>query len=180
MLATELSTGRTLAMRRYAALVVDYVVILAYMGTLRLVLFVAPQIRTWFNRPSTAHIAAFFLLTVPVSAYFVLLEASPSRATFGKRLTHIRVESFDGGTLTPGHSIVRTVVKFIPWELSHAAIWRIRFGVDHSTAVWLLVAAWGFVVATLVCVSLDRHQRAIHDFMAGSVVVITPLRDRTH
>jgi len=158
--------------RRIVAYALDYILIFCYLCLLGVLAFLVPAVRAWFRAPKTAHLAAFVLLTIPVSGYFILSEASSAGATFGKRFMGILVRGGDGQRLGMARSVLRTCVKFIPWELSHAALWRIQFRVDHPTAIALLVATWTLVIANIVSVALDRRRRTIYDFAARSKVVL--------
>jgi len=39
----------------------------------------------------------------------------------------LRVIRTDGARLSKTRALSRTVLKFIPWELTHTLIWQIRF-----------------------------------------------------
>ncbi len=126
---------------------------------------------------SSAHASAFLLLTVSICAYFFLCEGSRPGATLGKRLLHIRVVNLSREPLGFRRSFIRTLLKFTPWELSHAALWRIRFGVPlvaGSASFWLLAAGWGLVLLYGLTLIFDRRHRALYDLIAGSEIVETP------
>jgi uncharacterized RDD family membrane protein YckC len=169
------SQGTATVLSRLAAFGFDYVLIVLYLGVLRVAVWVDPEIKLWFSGISTAHLSSFLVLTLPVSVYFLVSESSVAEATLGKRLMHIRVESLDGHRLTFSASIVRTTVKFIPWELSHAAIWRMRFAAGDSAQVHvataLMTAGWLFVLVNIICVVADKRRRTLYDFAAQSLVV---------
>jgi uncharacterized RDD family membrane protein YckC len=176
-LETERAVIRTpvaSVLKRAAAFALDYVVVFAYLVLLRLLAFLLPGIRRSFDNPSTAHAAAFLVLTLPVAAYFAISEASTAKAMLGKRLMRIQVENYGGARLSLAAATLRTAVQFAPWELSHAAIWRIRFGEAftlHSPAGIFQAAAWGLVLASAISIAIDQRRRAIYDFAAHSVVV---------
>jgi len=161
--------------RRIAAFMCDYLFILLYLGLLMLAQSVFPAIRGWFLDASIAHPASFLLVTLPVAAYFAVSEASAAKATFGKRIMHIQVVSNNGERLTAGASVIRAVVKFIPWELGHCAVWRFRFASgdpgQYRNAKLFLAFVWILLAAYLISMALDKRRRTPYDFAAGSWVV---------
>lgn len=170
--------------RRLLAFGVDYLMIAAYLLILLGVSLavLASRVRNvylamWSNAWS-AEVAGSILLTAPVVLYFALLESSPGGATLGKRVLHVRVVNVDGTQLNLGRSLLRSAVKFLPWELAHFTIWHYIYGgVGHSsppawtavtlTVVYLLVAAF------LVTLFVGRRHRTIYDRIAGSRVELT-------
>jgi uncharacterized RDD family membrane protein YckC len=159
--------------RRLVAAFIDCCIILAYALSLALPAFLFPQIKGWLSRPATAHVTGFLLMTLPATAYLVIAEASSSGATLGKRLMGIRVISTAGGRLSIFQSMLRSSVRFIPWELAHSALWRVRFGASsfpHSIPFWLIVATYTLVLANCASQLFDHRHRAIYDFIAGSQV----------
>lgn len=165
-------------LRRLWAFACDYMLIVLYLGALGAAAFALSQISQWFSQASTAHMASFLLVTLPIGAYFAFCEASASGATVGKRLMRIQVRRFDGSRLALSASLLRTAIKFTPWELSHTAIWRYRFASTVQTQDWvatsLLTTAWLLIVLNLGCVAADKRRRTLYDFVAGSIVVRKP------
>lgn len=150
--------------------------ILVYLGLLALAAIIAPQITHWIHSLVDARFASFLLVTVPVSLYFVLSEASGAQATFGKRWLGIHVQSWSGRRLSLGASLIRTALKFTPWEFGHASTWRfifaggdtvqVRIGIIYSTI------AWSLLVFYLICLVVDKRHRAPYDFVARSVCLL--------
>lgn len=99
-------------------------------------------------------------------------EASRSGATWGKRRLHIRVQDTRDERVELPRSLLRSALKFAPWELSHAAIWHLRFaGPDPSVLstvvlVALLLLAGGY----LLSIRVDAQNRALYDRVAGTRV----------
>lgn len=111
------------ALRRIAAYLIDYGVILVWLALLFLVavsgLFVIDTPDVWTSsRRWISQGQAFLLLTLPVLLYFILFEAFGRKATLGKRMMGLQVI----GSLR--QIILRNVIKFLPWELAHMAIWH--------------------------------------------------------
>ena len=167
--------------RRIAAWMLDYLVIAAYLVVLTAVSLgvlatpAGPALNAALTRPFTAELVGFLALTTPVVLYFALLEASTWQATLGKRALGIVVAGPAGGRLTMGRALLREAVRFLPWELSHAIIWRLALSPARSsfpawaglgfTLVYLLVFAY------LVTLFFGSQHRTLYDRLAGSWVL---------
>ena len=174
-------TGAMRTRARLLAFGVDYFVIAAYLVillALSLVVLASPfrdaYLSVWSNAES-AEIAGFMLLTMPVVLYFAVMESSATGATLGKRLFHLRLVTLDGSRLSFGRGLLRSAVKFLPWELAHFTIWHLVYGSSgHAgppawTAV-TLTAVYVLAAAFLVTLFVGREHRTIYDRIAGSRV----------
>lgn len=78
-----------------------------------------------------------------------------------------------GQRLHFARALVRTALKFVPWELAHACIWQARFAPAELplpiTAGFVLV--WLLVGANAASVALRDDHRALYDLIAGTAVV---------
>jgi len=117
--------------RRAAALLVD----LALLGFL--LLLVGPLVGGW-SGGTIALGAALFL------AYFLLPEATPARATPGKRALGLAVADADGGPIGPGRAAARAGLKLVS----------------------CLTLGFGFALA-----AMTRRKQALHDVMTRCLVV---------
>jgi uncharacterized RDD family membrane protein YckC len=172
--------------QRFKALFLDYLVILLWMAVLaavNVILFIVifdgfPDYLGMFG-PFLTQLIFFSILTLPVGLFLYFSEAGPWHATLGKRKARIKVVSTDGSWATRKQIAVRTVVKLIPWELSHAFIWQMQYvfykhGYEAEVPAWIFV---GLNVATLlamayvVLVVVRKDRRSVHDFVAGTKVV---------
>jgi uncharacterized RDD family membrane protein YckC len=165
---------------RLLAIVIDYVVVIA--GYLALI-FIAGRVaaaqapsllpRLFQTNAVTAEVSGFFLMTLPISAYFALSESSCFQATLGKRWLGLRIVDRAGARISLGRSVARTTLKFVPWELAHAGTWQLEFSpADPSTSgqvaigiTWLLV---GMAIWSLLRTA--THQ-TWYDRLAGTLVV---------
>jgi len=169
-----------LAVRRVLAFALDYLVIAAYGIVLGSVAFVVgltplgPWISERVQSPLAGHALSFVTLTLPVLLYFALSEASARRATWGKRRLGLEVVAGNGDGLDVGRAVLRAAVKLLPWEISHAALWRIEGWptapeppslpvLAGLTVTWLLVLWW--IGALFV-----GSGRPPHDRLAGARV----------
>lgn len=167
--------------RRIAAWMLDYLVIAAYLIVLAaaslglLATAAGPALNAALARPFTAELVGFLVLTTPVVLYFALLESSKRQATLGKRVLGIVVAGPAGRRLTVGRALLREAVRFLPWELSHAIIWRLALSpAKNSFPAWAGVGfalVYLFVFAYLVTLFFGSQHRTLYDRLAGSWVL---------
>lgn len=167
---------------RALAFVLDYLVISAY-----LVITVAagasiqasmPAVReALFSNPITGEISGFFIITLPVTLYFAIFEASSQQATWGKRRLNLKVVGPDQGRLSFKRSLARSLLKFVSWELAHAMIWQISFAENPDAPIYTagLVLVWVLVGANIASMILSPTRQTIYDCLAGTrVILISP------
>jgi uncharacterized RDD family membrane protein YckC len=148
---------------RIAAFALDYGPIALYLGALvvgsQVVASSRPDVTAaLFRSPLAGQASGFLLVTVPVSLYFALQEASPAQATWGKGRCRLQVVGVGGQRLRFARALVRTALKFVPWELALPI-----------TAGFVLV--WLLVGANAASVALRDDHRALYDLIAGTAVV---------
>jgi uncharacterized RDD family membrane protein YckC len=171
--------------RRIGAFLLDYLIIAAYIALLVAVgvsLGFGPlrgAFRALFADPNRSEFSAFLLLVLPAILYFALSESSAWQATWGKRRLGLRVVDRWGGRLSVPRSLLRSVLKFVPWELTHACLWRIPgWPLAPATPSPLitagLVLVWILVGAYLVTMIVSRTHQTVYDWIAGTAVVVAP------
>ena len=175
--------------RRLGAFAVDYLLISLYIGLLVLAsLTLGPEVgsEALFADPLRGQLASAALLTLPVVLYFALMESSSRGATVGKRVVGIQVRASKGpaaGRRLPlARSLVRSALKFAPWEIAHTSLWRLPgWPGEVETVPWGV--ALGFALTWvlgglyLAFPLLSRRRQTPYDRAAGSVVVRTPVTD---
>src|SRR5688572_27742710 len=129
--------------------------------------------QTLFGNPLSGQLSGFFAITLPVSLYFALLEASAWQASWGKRRLGLQVTGADGERLGRAHSLGRTALKFIPWELSHACIWQVSFSRQEPSALVTagFVLVWVLVGANVASLLASKRRQTLYDRLAGTYVV---------
>jgi len=164
--------------RRALAFLADYAVIAAWIAVVVAAGFwlraVAPNLAgSLFGDPVMAEVTGFIVLTLPVALYFALAEAGPRGATLGKARLGIRVIGDSTTTISVGRSLLRTALKLVPWELSHAVIWRYANPGSAPDALLTagLVVVWGLVGANLAAALLDERRRSLYDRLSRTCVV---------
>lgn len=161
--------------RRAAAYLLDIFIFSPYIGALIALGAQFPSLRVYFVDSEHAELLQFLLLTFPLACWFVGFESSQRRATPGKAL--MRFEVFYDGTLPRiSAATLRNSLKLFPWELSHAALWRIRFahGEIDWTAGVLIAITWILVLTYVVGAASNRkHHQTPYDTLASAVVLNT-------
>jgi len=127
--------------RRIAAFGVDWVVVALWGAVLFLAVMVSTGARGLnMSNPWIAQGIGLLLMTVPVTLYFALSESSRLQATLGKRLFRLNVSGMTGDRLPLSRSLLRNVVKFLPWECGHTVAHQLFHAGDGDVPFWV----WGF------------------------------------
>jgi uncharacterized RDD family membrane protein YckC len=166
--------------RRAGAFALDYIVILSYLLGLTLLSLLA---NTWFDLNQwlfkdrfQAQFVAFLLVTLPVTLYFAISETSPRQATWGKQRLKLKVADRSRNGISFWRAFGRTLLKFIPWEISHTLIWQIYFSPEADSA-WI---NYGFALVYLliglniVSLVLTRTNQTLYDLNTGTHVLYSP------
>lgn len=176
--------------QRIAAFLLDYLIIALYLVLLIIVgvgLGFGPlrgAFQAMFADPNKSEFSAFLLLVLPVVLYFALLECAPWQATWGKRKMGLRVTDTHGARLSFPRSLGRSLLKFAPWELTHACIWRIPGWPLAPSAPSTIIAAglalvWVLVAAYLVSLLVSQRHQTLYDWIAGTFVIVEARPQRT-
>ncbi len=121
-------------------------------------------------------------ISLPVWLYFTFSESGRRGATIGKRLLRLRVSTAVGAPISRGRAFVRTVLKLLPWELTHVAILLptplYDAGPGETTRPLLIVSTVMFG-AWFGAVLLMPKAQGVHDLLAGTLVLDArePARD---
>ncbi|MCK6257337.1 RDD family protein [Fictibacillus sp. KIGAM418] len=159
---------------RIIAFLWDYVIVSCYLSLLFGVSFIArPMLLPLFRESSlSAEITGFLLITLPVYLYFSVSEGSKFHATWGKRKMGIMVVGVRGQPIGLGHSLFRSALKFVPWELSHFTIWHIAIPSEFPDYLIyiLLITVYGLVLIYLISPLKSKNKQTVYDSIAGTVV----------
>jgi uncharacterized RDD family membrane protein YckC len=170
--------------RRLAAFGLDYLLIAGYLvvlGAVGTALTLGPLGEWWralTSSPLRMDAIAFLTSILPVIVYFALLDGGARGATWGKRRMRIRVSSEGGGPLGAGRALVRSVVKFLPWQLAHTSLLHIPGWPTEprQPPIWVIVGmatVWAIVGIYIVTALARADGRSLYDLVAGSRVVST-------
>jgi uncharacterized RDD family membrane protein YckC len=165
--------------QRVAAFTLDYLIILGYLiGIVALSLLTNQIFNTdsWlFTDRIRAQVVAFLLVTLPVTLYFAASESSVRQATWGKGRLKLKVVNHNGNRIRFWRALGRTVLKFIPWELSHTLIWQIYFS-QQSEPVWI---NYGFALVYLLLglnifsLIITKTNQTLYDLLTSTYVIST-------
>jgi len=168
--------------KRLKAFAFDYLLILTYIIVLASVNFgiilrgrMLEDISPLLASPLAKDAIAFLTLILPVILYFTLQEGSIRQGTWGKRKAGIRVVNANGGTLTKMQAFVRSLVKFLPWQIAHTSIYQIQevvpggevgpFNITGFVLVYVLVGIY------IAAVFISKKRRTPYDWASGSFVI---------
>jgi uncharacterized RDD family membrane protein YckC len=160
--------------KRLLAFAIDFLLIAAYIlvligigtGTIRIT-----SELVILSSPWTMDLLAFLALILPVILYFALQESSQRQATWGKRKVGIKVVNAQGQKLSGRQALIRSAVKFFPWQLAHTCVIQIKFG---QTSAWLIVGAvlaQVLVVTYVLSIIISKQHRAPYDWLSGAYVI---------
>ena len=163
---------------RVTAFAFDYIIITGYLFFIVAIglvvnMFFPTITLALFSNPLSGQMTGFLIITLPVSLYFILCEASTWQATWGKQRKGLQVIRVDGAQLTILRSIGRTALKFIPWELAHTCIWQIRFAQPAQSPIITVgfVLVWVLIAANIISLWISSMHQTLYDRLAGTYVV---------
>lgn len=118
---------------------------------------------------------AWVLLTVslPSWVYFSLLESGPRAATLGKRLLKLQVQGVGGSPPGFGRVLLRTLVKLLPWELTHLTVLTpVPWWSDPAPGMRAgLVLVYGLLGIYMLTMIFHPRKQGPHDLAAGTLVL---------
>lgn len=132
-------------------------------------LFDFPLSSSFSHDPIIAQILGFCWITLPVALYFFILEFR-GEGTLGKQFMGIKIVHHAHKHLNANQIFIRTVVKFLPWELSHFVIWRLQLPTILPN--WFLYSLL-CTVYVLVLINLwlmIKKKTTLHDLIAKTNV----------
>jgi uncharacterized RDD family membrane protein YckC len=170
--------------RRLAAFALDYLVIVGYLIALTLISVGLVYGLGWsvsitLANPLVADGLTFVTLVLPVILYFSFQESSLTQATWGKRKLGLRVVTATGARLSRARAFVRSLLKFLPWQLAHTSIyhipgWPLAPG-DLTPFIMVgLLLVWILAGAYMLSALISKTHRTPYDWLSGAYVVVVP------
>jgi uncharacterized RDD family membrane protein YckC len=162
--------------KRVGAFALDYIIILGYLLAVVFLslltnLFGANQ---WlFADRIRAQFVAFLIVTLPITLYFAIFESSARQATWGKQRLKLKVVGRDENRIGFWRSLGRTLLKFVPWEISHTLIWQLYFSPQAKT-VWINYCfAFVYLLIGLNLLSLifTKTKQTLYDLLTHTYVI---------
>lgn len=171
--------------RRMGAFLLDYLLISVYLALLVAISVGLGQgplqslFHTLFADPNRSELSAFLMLVLPVILYFAILESSPWQATVGKRVLGLRVTGAQRDRLNFPRALARSVLAFVPWELTHACLWRIPGWPLAPAPPAPIIAAglvlvWVILAVYLASMLLSKKHQALYDTLTNAYVIQAP------
>ena len=155
----------------------DYLIVAAYLamivaGGAALGRYSPSVSSALFGGPIVGQLAGFLLITLPVTCYFALSEASARHATWGKARMRLKVVGDHGRPLSVARSFGRTAAKFVPWELAHACVWHVNFAANPSSPIYAVgfIVVWLLVGANIVSLLVSPAKQTLYDRFARTAV----------
>ncbi len=172
----------SLALRRTGAMLLDMLVVYAWIIVLTLLSFAVNAIIPFHGALGTSyvarHLVGFFTLTLPIVMYFALMEGTPRQASWGKRRLGLRVVARRGGAASMGQRLLRNAVKFLPWEMVHTHM-HLNPGFmmtgETSPAGWMLgiYVPCGLALLYVLQVFAAKNGRTIYETWSGTATIRT-------
>jgi uncharacterized RDD family membrane protein YckC len=163
--------------RRAGAFALDYLIILGYLLGITLLFALANtlfDLNQWlFDERIRAQLTGFLLLTLPVTLYFAASESSPRQATWGKQRLRLKVVDHDGKRVSFWRALGRTILKFIPWELSHTLIWAIYFspGADFAWINYGFALVYLLIGLNILSLVITKTNQTLYDLLTHTYVI---------
>lgn len=160
--------------KRLTAFAIDFLLIAAYILVLGVIGVSTTRLTSELvalASPWTMDLLAFLVLILPVILYFALQEGSQRQATLGKRWVGIVVVNAQGQKLSWRQALIRSAIKFSPWQLAHTCLFQIWSG---QTSPWLSIGALlaqGLVGIYVLSIILSKDHRALYDWLSGAYVI---------
>lgn len=163
--------------RRTAAYVIDVVLVASILMPIQALVFViawGSKRPEWLTTGPEIYAWEWVSVSLPVWIYFTWYESGPRGATIGKRLLGLRVTTPLGEPIRRGRAFLRTLLKLLPWEMTHVAVllptpmWDA--GNDAAARPMLIISTVLFG-AWFGAVLLVPKAQGVHDLIAGTLVL---------
>jgi uncharacterized RDD family membrane protein YckC len=160
--------------RRIAAYGIDvgiaFVALLAFQA---LLYPVNPLLRGTAVSGNTLHGWVTLTVTIPTLIFFGLSWASPSGATPGMRLMHLRVRSAEGERVPYSCALLRGVVLLASFEVNHVVLFYPQPIWDAPSPGFRsgFLAVYALVLIYLGVTLLTPRRQGPHDLAAGTIVI---------
>jgi len=171
----------TLALKRFLAYWIDFVVLGSFLVSLQGLIFRMTSGFPFVSLDQGYKIELWVLLTfsLPVWLYFVWCE-TVKRQTLGKRLLKLVVVSETGTAIGWKQALLRTFVRLPPWELTHLIIliptpW---WSVEHPPAPWRLWIPNLMIGIYIAVLFATGGHRGLHDVI-GKTRVKARVKERS-
>ncbi len=127
---------------------------------------------SFLESPIAMNILSFLTLVLPVVLYFALQEGSSRQATWGKLRAKIKVVQVQGIRMSLWQSVLRSAIKFLPWQLAHTCVIYIWFGNQSPVFLVGALVAQGLVIIYVAFLCFSKRHQTPYDWIAGTAVIV--------
>lgn len=169
-----ISSQKKIAFRRFLAFGIDWLVIVIWAGVLFGVVMLSYSGKPpGPSGPWRAQGVGFLAMTLPIVLYFSICEASPWRATLGKRILSLRVINTNSDRMAFSRTLLRNCIKFIPWELGHLVANQAIFSSTTDLPDWVyLPMFFAFVFPLWWIISIYMRGNSPYDQVTNTRIVL--------
>lgn len=157
--------------QRVKELFVDYIFILLYLivllGVTMGVYFIVFKDIPEFNEIQSQSIAAVASV-IPIILIFSYLDYT--KGSLGKRKAGLKLYYTNK---TIASSVIRNVIKFLPWQLGHIATIHGIYTNYDTAAVIFSILSFALAIVLLIMGSVRKDKRHLGDLIAGTQVQIS-------
>ncbi|CAG9623193.1 RDD family protein [Sutcliffiella rhizosphaerae] len=163
-------------LQRFKAFMIDYLVIALYLVLIFILsMFLFPPLQQLFTGSLiVAQISGFFLATLPVSLYFIISDSVIGKQSLGKRKIGIQVVDIHLKALSIKQMTFRTILKFLPWEMSHFLVyWLVNIGESEIPLHLYLLGGLIYVLifTNILSAIFTKKKQSLYDIMTNSFVI---------
>lgn len=161
---------------RFKAFIIDYIIIFVYLVILFILsVFLFPSLQKIFSGSLiVAQFTGFLLVTFPVSLYFIISDSVIGGQSIGKRKMGIRVVNEKGTALSVLHITLRTILKFLPWELSHYLIYRLGYIGDKEVPLDYYIMGgiiYVLIITYILTAIFTKKKQSLYDIISKTQVI---------
>ncbi|GGD60249.1 RDD family protein [Paenibacillus nasutitermitis] len=128
-----------------------------------------------------AQATGFFMVTFPVSLYFIISDSVIGGQSIGKRKVGIQVVNKNNTSVSVKQMVYRTVLKFLPWELSHFLAYHLVYIGDGEVPFrYYLIGGliYFFIFVYIFTAIFTKEKRALYDKFARTKVIKTEIQKK--
>ena len=128
----------------------------------------------WFKNSVNMEIYVLLTISLPVWIYFILMDSRLSTGTFGKRLFKLEVNHIiKRNKITLGRSVIRTILKLMPWEIAHLGIiFPVPMYFEEQPELrFLTILGLALFLIYAFSILLSRKNQALYDSLLKTIVL---------
>lgn len=120
---------------------------------------------SYFSKSYQIYIWVLCTISIPAWFYFILLEISDKQSTLGKRFFNLKVTNKQSAPIGIKESFVRTLIRFLPWEITHISLLGIYF-VENSKINMSIWISNILILIYVITIFITRGNLTIHDYFS--------------